>query len=74
MSHNAVTQEAMAGRIAAGHATPLLPDGVPGPVHLGGQWWAIAQGEERYERVTDAAQFALLDRQAQRLSAAHSAR
>lgn len=38
----------MAELIITGHAAPLLPDGVPGPVHYRGHWWAIPHGGIHY--------------------------
>lgn len=56
----------MQQHLTAGRALPLLPDGIPGPVHYAGTWWAIPQDGVNYQQVTasEAEQFTAL---AQRL-------
>jgi hypothetical protein len=49
-----ITQPAMAEHIRAGDAAPLLHDGVPGPVHHRGRWWAVPADAEHYEPVPEA--------------------
>lgn len=60
---------AMALHLAAGEAQPLLPDGVPGPMRLADQWWAVPAGGDRYWPVTDPAAVTAFDEGATRLTA-----
>lgn len=63
-----ITAEQMREHLASGQATPLLPEGIPGPVHHSGHWWLIPDGAHDYEPA-DAARAAQLDEFAQRLAA-----
>uniref|UniRef100_UPI003F497668 hypothetical protein n=1 Tax=Amycolatopsis sp. CA-151526 TaxID=3239921 RepID=UPI003F497668 len=56
----------MANHIAARDAAPLLPDGVPGPVHYADQWWAVPQDQQEYQPIQDAAAIARFDDLARR--------
>lgn len=64
-----ITPPEMREAITAGTALPLLPDGVPGPVHHQGQWWCIPHGATEYEAVTDPALARQLDDHAAQLAA-----
>lgn len=59
----------MAQHLAAGDADALLPDGVPGPVRLARQWWAVPTGGDRYRPVTDLAAVATFEAGLARLAA-----
>jgi hypothetical protein len=59
----------MAQHVAAGDAQSLLPDGVPGPVRLAGQWWAVPTGHDQYQPVTDPAAAATFEAGWARLAA-----
>jgi hypothetical protein len=59
----------MAARLAADDADALLPDGVPGPVRLAGQWWAVPTGHHQYQPVTDPAAATLFNEGLARLAA-----
>lgn len=63
--------------VARGKASPLLPEGEPGPVQHAGQWWAIPaetnEHQAHYRPVTNPDQIAMLDRNAQRYAAARAA-
>lgn len=48
-----ITAAAMRERLAAGQARALLPEGVPAPVRVDGQWWAIRHDAQDYALVTD---------------------
>ena len=73
MDIQTITTEAMAARVQAGDALPLLPEGVPGPVQHAGQWWAVPTDAADYQLVTDPAQVAMLNRNARRYAAARTA-
>ncbi len=60
---------AMAQHLAAGDADALLPDGVPGPVRLADQWWAVPTGDNHYRPVTDPAAVTTFDTGWARLTA-----
>ncbi len=64
-----ITTDDMTELITAGHAAPLLPDGVPGPVHYRGHWWAIGHGATHYTP-TSTEQARQLDEHARRLGLA----
>lgn len=59
----------MAQCLATGDAHALLPDGVPGPVRLADQWWAVPTGGNRYQPVTDPAAVTMFDTGLARLAA-----
>jgi hypothetical protein len=59
----------MAQHLAAGDAEPLLPEGVPGPVRLADQWWAVPTGHDQYWPVTDPAAVIAFDQGSARLTA-----
>ncbi|WP_190824774.1 hypothetical protein [Saccharopolyspora pogona] len=63
-----ISAEQMQTAIAHGTATPLLPEGVPGPIHHSGQWWCIPHGDADYQPVSGE-QAAELDQFAERLAA-----
>lgn len=65
-----ITSREMTQRVEQGEALPLLPEGVPGPVRLGGRWWAIPLDGTDYCPVADPDQVALLDRSVVRYAAA----
>jgi hypothetical protein len=62
----------MAQHLAAGKAEPLLPEGVPGPVRLADQWWAVPTGGDCYWPVTDPAAVTAFDEGSTRLAAHHA--
>jgi hypothetical protein len=68
-----MTQDAVAGRLAAGQAQALLPEGVPGPVRVDDQWWVVPIDGEVYEPVADPALAARLDANLLRFAAARAA-
>ncbi|MEV4649056.1 hypothetical protein [Saccharopolyspora sp. NPDC049357] len=63
-----ITAEQMREHLADGQATPLLPEGIPGPVHHAGRWWLIPEDAHDYQPA-DADRAARLDEFAQRLAA-----
>lgn len=67
-----ITTGEMREHVDAGTAVPLLPPGVPGPVHHQGQWWACPEGTHAYQLV-NTEQAALLDELAHRLATAAAA-
>lgn len=58
----------MAQHLNAGDAEAMLA-GVPGPVRLAGQWWAVPTGHDQYRPVTDPAAVTTFDEGLARLSA-----
>jgi hypothetical protein len=68
-----ITVPDMETLLAGGDALALLPEGVPGPVQLGGEWWAVPTGTDAYQPVADAAAVELLDRLAARYATARAA-
>ncbi|WP_340672151.1 hypothetical protein REH65_33100 (plasmid) [Saccharopolyspora sp. ID03-671] len=65
---NTITAEQMRFHLATGQAIPLLPDGIPGPVHHAGRWWLIPEDAHDYQPADDA-RAAQLDEFARRLAA-----
>lgn len=72
-----ISSEDMGRLVARSEASPLLPEGVPGPVKHAGQWWAIPADIDKcqteYRPVTNLDQIAMLDRNAQRYATARAA-
>lgn len=64
-----ITVPEMAHHIARNDAAPLLPEGVPGPVHYASQWWAVPETEQDYVPVTDKSVMATYDDLAKRHAA-----
>lgn len=64
-----ITITDMARHIDRRDAAPLLPDGVPGPVHYASQWWAIPEDEQDYRPVQDPQVRASYDALARRYAA-----
>jgi hypothetical protein len=58
----------MAQHLETGEAEALLA-GVPGPVRLAGQWWAVPTGHRQYRPVTDRAAVTAFDEGLARLTA-----
>jgi hypothetical protein len=65
----AVSIPDMAQRLMTGDGEALLPGGVPGPVRMSDQWWAVPLGHTAYQPVTDPDTVTALDQHAARLAA-----
>ena len=68
MVDNHINLAIMASYITARTAHPLLPEGVPGPVHYLQRWWVVPTGATQYEAVDDPAVLAMLARHASALT------
>jgi len=64
MADNHISIAEMARYITDRTARPLLPEGVPGPVHYHQRWWAVSTEATEYKPVTDPATIAMLTRHA----------